>query len=71
MFDAAECCGDPRAAWPCSDALMCHHPAMEMFLDATSPSTLRVGDAERDACVATLIGHHLHGRLSAEEFDRR
>jgi len=50
---------------------MCHHPAMEMFLDATSPSTLRVGDAERDACVATLIGHHLHGRLSAEEFDRR
>jgi hypothetical protein len=32
---------------------------------------LRVGDAERDACLATLVDHHLHGRLSMEELDRR
>ena len=32
---------------------------------------MRVGDAERDACVAALIDHHLHGRLSVEELDRR
>ena len=44
---------------------------MDMSLNATSSSTLRVGDTERDACVATLIDHHLHGRLSVEEFDRR
>lgn len=32
---------------------------------------LRVGDTERDACVAALIEHHLDGRLSVEELDRR
>ena len=30
-----------------------------------------MGDAERDVCVATLIDHHLHGRLSVEELERR
>jgi hypothetical protein len=33
--------------------------------------TVRVGDAERDASVAALIDHHLHGRLSIDELDRR
>lgn len=42
-----------------------------MSLDGTPPVTLRVGDAERDACVATLIDHHLQGRLTVEELDRR
>lgn len=32
---------------------------------------LRVGDVERDACVATLTEHHLHGRLSVEEVQAR
>ena len=50
---------------------LCHHLVIKMSLDGTQPSALRVGDAERDACVAALIDHHLHGRLSVEEFDRR
>ena len=37
---------------------------LEMFL-------VRVGDAERDACIGSLTDHHLHGRLSVEELDRR
>jgi hypothetical protein len=32
---------------------------------------VRVGDAERDACIGSLTDHHLHGRLSVEELDRR
>lgn len=32
---------------------------------------LRVGDAERDACVAVLIDHHVHGRLSVDELEQR
>jgi hypothetical protein len=32
---------------------------------------MRVGDSERDACMAELTEHHLQGRLSVEEFDRR
>lgn len=37
---------------------------IELFL-------VRVGNDERDACVEKLIDHHLRGRLSAEELDRR
>ncbi|KRE99233.1 hypothetical protein ASG88_16055 [Nocardioides sp. Soil777] len=44
---------------------------MDMSLNATHTSTLRVGDDERDACVAALVEHHLHGRLSVEELDHR
>ena len=36
----------------------------EMFL-------VRIGDNEREACVDALTEHHLRGRLSVEEFDRR
>lgn len=50
---------------------MCHYPEMEISRGDTKQSTLRVGDTERDACVAALIDHHLHGRLSVEELDRR
>ena len=32
---------------------------------------VRVGDLERDACVVSLIGHHLQGRLPTEELERR
>lgn len=32
---------------------------------------LRVGDVERDTCVATLTEHHLQGRLSVEEVQSR
>lgn len=36
----------------------------EMFL-------VRIGDEEREACLDALTEHHVRGRLSAEEFDRR
>jgi hypothetical protein len=32
---------------------------------------MRVSDADRDGCVAVLIDHHLTGRLSLEELERR
>ena len=32
---------------------------------------LRVGTVERDACVIALIGHHLQGRLTDEDLERR
>ncbi len=38
---------------------------------ALSTLTERVGDTERDALIAELNGHHVHGRLSSEELDRR
>jgi hypothetical protein len=34
-------------------------------------SPVRIGDAERDECMATLTEHHVRGRLSVEELDRR
>ena len=37
---------------------------LELFL-------VRVGDAERDACIELLTEHHVRGRLSVEEFERR
>jgi hypothetical protein len=43
---------------------------------ATQPLSLerlgrRVGDADREAVAAELLAHHLHGRLSLEELERR
>ena len=32
---------------------------------------LCVGDLERSACAVTLIEHHLQGRLSDEDLERR
>lgn len=32
---------------------------------------LRVGDAERDQCLAALAEHHMAGRLDVNELDRR
>ena len=50
---------------------LCHHPRMTLPRGEMVQSRMRVGDAERDACVAALIEHHLHGRLTVEELDRR
>ena len=45
---------------------------METTHDLRQPAlALRVGDAERQACTVALIEHHLQGRLSAEELERR
>ena len=44
---------------------------MEISRGDAKQLSVRVGDAERDACVSALIDHHLHGRLSVEEHDRR
>lgn len=45
---------------------------MDITRDAPQQSlAVRVGDIERHACVVTLIGHHLQGRLSTEELERR
>lgn len=35
------------------------------------PLTLRIGDAEREACLELLSEHHVQGRLTADELDRR
>jgi hypothetical protein len=40
-------------------------------MDSSAMFLVRIGDEERDACVDALTEHHLRGRLSAEEFDRR
>ena len=34
-------------------------------------SPVRIGDAERDECMETLTEHHVRGRLTVEELDRR
>ncbi|ROR90879.1 uncharacterized protein DUF1707 [Nocardioides aurantiacus] len=46
---------------------------MSTPLDAAALSALseRVGDTERDTVIADLNGHHAHGRLTADELDRR
>ena len=71
---------DPDGVWraarpaslvslPTAAGRLCHDPRMSRA--KTIQPRLRVGDAERDACVAALIEHHLHGRLSVDELDRR
>ncbi|WP_299051268.1 DUF1707 domain-containing protein [uncultured Nocardioides sp.] len=35
------------------------------------PPAMRIGDAERDACVDVLAEHHVRGRLTLDELDRR
>jgi hypothetical protein len=32
---------------------------------------VRIGDAERDICLEALGEHHAHGRLTADELDKR
>ena len=39
--------------------------------DSMQHPAFRIGDAERDECVEALTEHHVRGRLSAEELDRR
>ena len=54
----------------CGTAL-CHEAGAEISRGDLKQRIVRVGDAERDACTAVLIDHHLHGRLSIEELERR
>lgn len=45
---------------------------METARDVPQPSiAVRVGDLDRHACVVSLIEHHLQGRLSREDLERR
>jgi hypothetical protein len=37
----------------------------------TGQPTMRVGDDERDDCIEALAEHHVRGRLTVEELDRR
>lgn len=37
----------------------------------TGQPTMRVGDVERDDCIELLAEHHVRGRLSVDELDRR
>jgi hypothetical protein len=57
----------------CGPALtcLCHDPAVEISRGDVKQRMVRVGDVERDACSAALIDHHLHGRLSIDELERR
>ena len=50
---------------------LCHDAVVEISRGALKQGLVRVGDAERDACSAALIDHHLHGRLSIDELERR
>ncbi len=54
----------------CGTAL-CHDADVEISRGDLKQRMVRVGDAERDACSAALIEHHLHGRLSVDELERR
>lgn len=40
-------------------------------METPSDLAVRVGDAERDACVAALIEHYVGGRLDPTDLDRR
>lgn len=45
---------------------------MDIRGDVTQDSAaIRVGDMERNACVVSLIGHHLQGRLTSDELEQR
>jgi hypothetical protein len=45
---------------------------METARDVPGPSiAVRVGDLDRHACVVSLIEHHLQGRLTADDLERR
>jgi len=49
----------------------CQHAVMETQASGIEMFLVRVGDAERDACIEALAEHHIRGRLSVEELDRR
>ena len=45
---------------------------MDMYASGVEQrSQVRIGDAERDECMGTLTEHHVRGRLTVEELDRR
>lgn len=51
-------------------AIACNDARMNIEVSPTR-SDVRVGDAERDACMGALTEHHVRGRLTVEELDRR
>src|SRR3712207_4793765 len=38
---------------------------------ADAPLSVRIGDVEREKCLELLSEHHVQGRLTADELDRR
>jgi hypothetical protein len=48
----------------------CHHRAMETR-SSDGRLTVRIGDAEREECLDALSDHHVWGRLTLDELDRR
>jgi hypothetical protein len=54
--------------FPCAGVRL---PVMKEGMSGAEMFLVRIGDEEREACLEALTEHHLRGRLSAEEFDRR
>jgi hypothetical protein len=51
---------------------LCHHPRVSRLASGVDQGDpVRVGDSDRDECVEALTEHHVHGRLSVDELDRR
>jgi Domain of unknown function (DUF1707) len=50
---------------------MCQYPAMNTQPADRELFLVRIGDAEREACVEALVDHHVLGRLTTTEFQRR
>jgi hypothetical protein len=48
----------------------CHHRAMETR-SSDGRLTVRIGDADREECLDALSDHHVWGRLTLDELDRR
>lgn len=55
---------------PYGNGTSCESWRMETVASAGEVA-IRIGDAERDRCLSVLNEHHVHGRLSLEELDRR
>lgn len=49
----------------------CNHLVMEALAAGERQAAVRIGDAERDACVDELVEHHAQGRLTLAELDQR
>jgi hypothetical protein len=49
----------------------CHDALMGSRGVVSWEPNLRIGDAERDSCLAALTEHHMLGRLSVQELDER
>src|SRR5688500_836467 len=51
---------------------LCHHPRVNRLASGVNQrDPVRIGDTERDECVEALTEHHVRGRLSVDDLDRR